>query len=161
MTKIILQGTDCSALFSEGPLYSFKPNPRGIIPEYGSIIYTIWDKQDRWVYVGIGGLGRNPQTPLAERRPVSRILQHRSGLRSGDQFCIYVHDHYVVPTLDLQNYNFQKGHLDRLTRNVIQSELSYRFIVLQSEDGVSRVRAIEAELKRGVAGYGRPLLNGE
>jgi hypothetical protein len=66
-----------------------------------------------------------------------------------------------VPTLDLTDYKFQKGHLDRLTREVIQTELSYRFMVLQSEDGVAKVRAIEAELKKGLEGYGKPLLNGE
>ena len=154
-------GIDCRDLFD--PLIkpiSFKENPKDHIPNYGSIIYTIWDKNNQWIYVGIGGVGQSPNTPLKNRNPRSRILQHRSGLRSGDQFCIYVHDFYIIPTLNLDRYEFKRGDLDRVTTDFIQNELFYRFIVFQTDDGNKLVRDIETELKRGVKGFGKPLLNG-
>jgi hypothetical protein len=46
------------------------------------------------VYVGIAG--RKTQRALAWR---VRLLSHASGRRSGDQFCVYVADHYVLPEL--------------------------------------------------------------
>ena len=155
-------GVDCRDLFDTStPAISFKDHPRDHIPSFGSIIYTVWDKNDRWIYVGIGGVGQSPNTPLKKRNPRSRILQHRSGLRSGDQFCIYVHDYFIVPNLDLDTYEFKRGDLDRMTRAYIQKELSYRFMVFQTEDGARLVRNLEAILKNGLQGIGSPLLNGD
>ena len=161
MQKYIFEGVDCSRLFdSSVKPFSFRENPRDHIPGFGSIIYTIWNNADEWIYVGIGGLGQSPNTPLNLRNPVSRILQHQSGRRSGDQFCIYVHDYYVVPKIDPQRYKFERGGLDRLTKNYIPNELSYRFVVIQNDDSIRLVRAIEAKLKNGLDGFGKPLLNG-
>lgn len=161
MTKYFFQGVDCTKLFdlSIEPI-SFKDNPKDHIPKYGSIIYTIWNKSDEWIYVGIGGLGQSPNTPLHKRNPVSRIQQHQSGRRSGDQFCIYVHDYFVVPQLDLQQYEFVRGGLDRLTKRYIQEELFYRFVVIQNKESIQLVRKIENELKIGFKDFGKPLLNG-
>jgi len=154
-------GYDCNDLFPNfGASFSFEQNPREIIPAYGSIIYTVWDRDDNWLYVGIGGVGLGAQTPLEKRNPRSRIQQHRSGIRSGDQFCIYVHDKYIVPSLDLTNYQFNKGALDRLTRDYIRKYMRYRFMVFQTVDGNVIVRKIEKELKDGLPNYGKPLLNG-
>ena len=133
---------------------------REFIPAYGSIIYTVWDKNEKIIYVGIGGLGRSPDIPLNKRNPRSRINQHRSGRRSGDQFCIYVHDYYIVPSLDIKTYQFRRGYLDQLTRDFIQRELFYRFKVFQTEDGNKFVRKIEKRVKEGVFDFPPPLLNG-
>ena len=154
-------GVDCRDLFDTStPAISFKGHPRDHIPSFGSIIYTVWDENDRWIYVGIGGVGQSPNTALKKRNPRSRILQHRSGLRSGDQFCIYVHDYFIVPNLDLENYEFRRGDLDRMTKAFIQEKLFYRFMVFQTEDGRRLVRDLETVLKRGVRRFGKPLLNG-
>lgn len=56
-------GVDCRELFD--PLVepiSFQDNPRDHIPEIGSIIYTVWDRDGQWIYVGIGGVGQSPTT---------------------------------------------------------------------------------------------------
>lgn len=154
-------GVDCRELFD--PLVepiSFQDNPRDHIPATGSIIYTVWDRDGQWIYVGIGGVGQSPNTPLEKRNPRSRILQHRSGLRSGDQFCIYVHDYYIVPRLELSTYEFKRGDLDRMTKEFIQKELFYRFMVFQTDNGNRLVRDLETILKKGVQGIGKPLLNG-
>ena len=56
--KYRLFDTDLHQLFdsSVSPI-SFSENCKEYIPEYGSIIYTVWDKNRKFIYVGIGGLG--------------------------------------------------------------------------------------------------------
>ena len=159
--KYRLFDTDLHQLFdsSVSPI-SFSENCKEYIPVYGSIIYTVWDKSRKFIYVGIGGLGRSPDTPLHKRNPRSRIKHHQSGRRSGDQFCIYVHDYYIVPTLGMKTYQFKKGDLDKLTRDFIQRELFYRFKAFQTEEGNKLVRKIENKIKKGVFGFQPPLLNG-
>ena len=94
--KFDLEGHDLSALFDlTNPAISFAADCKDHIPEFGSIIYTIWDPDDQFMYVGIGGTGKTQD----KRKPRSRINQHASGGRSGDQFCIYVHDFFVLPQL--------------------------------------------------------------
>ena len=161
MSKYSLHGVDFTNLFdlSVKPI-SFMDNPKDYIPNYGSIVYTIWNKKNEWIYVGIGGLGQSPNTPLHQRNPVSRIQQHQSGRRSGDQFCIYVHDKFVVPQIDLKKYEFVRGSLDKLTKQYIHEELFYRFIVIQNDNSIQLVRKIENDLKSGLEGFGKPLLNG-
>ena len=155
--KYQILDTDLHQLFdSSFPLISFSKDCREFIPAYGSIIYTVWDKNEKFIYVGIGGLGRSPDIPLNKRNRRSRINQHRSG----DQFCIYVHDYYIIPNLDLKAYSFEKGALDKLTRDFIQSELFYRFQAFQTEGGRKLVMEIEDVIKRGVFDFPPPLLNG-
>ena len=161
MTNYIIDGHDVSKLFDEKhPTLSFTEDPKIHIPSFGSIVYTVWDNKDKFIYVGIGGVGQSPNTPLKKRNPRSRIKQHCSGKRSGDQFCVYVHDNYVVPSLDLQTYKFVKGDLDRLTQEYIHKNLSYRFCHFETEDSIQIVRKIETKIKNGHLGL-RPLLNGE
>jgi hypothetical protein len=70
------------------PSISFSENVRDHIPNKGSLIYTVWDKDDSFLYVGIADLQRD----LAKRFPLSRMISHASGVRGGDQFCVYIHD---------------------------------------------------------------------
>ena len=93
MTNYILDNYDLSDLFDTNKKsISFSEDPRKHIPEFGSMIYTVWDNNEKFIYVGISGIGQSPNTPLLKRNPRSRIKQHQSGRRSGDQFCVYVHD---------------------------------------------------------------------
>jgi hypothetical protein len=127
------------------------------IPSHGSIIYTVFLDKSEFIYVGIGGLSGKS---VIDRNPRSRIRQHTQGTRSGDQFCIYIQDFYVLPTLLSQPYTPVKGHLDRLTKEFIQTRLSYRYAVIQSEDSDKVVRRIERELQSGQHGHAIPKLNG-
>ena len=127
------------------------------IPAHGSIIYTVFLDKSEFIYVGIGGLSGKS---VIDRNPRSRIRQHTQGTRSGDQFCIYIQDFYVLPTLLSQPYIPVKGHLDRLTKEFIQTRLSYRYAVIQSEDSDKVVRRIERELQSGQHGHAIPKLNG-
>lgn len=128
------------------------------IPSWGSIIYTVFLDKTEYIYVGIGGLSGST---VNDRNPRSRIIQHSQGRRSGDQFCIYIQDFYVIPQLVGQHYTPKKGYLDQLTKEFIQSRLTYRYLVVQTEDSNSVVRKLERELQCDVHGFGSPSLNGK
>jgi hypothetical protein len=85
---------DLSAL-QTGPAYRFSTHAnRGeIIRRTGAGVYTVFNDAGEFIYVGIAG--RNP----AGSGLASRLRSHASGRRRGDQFCVYVADHYVMPLL--------------------------------------------------------------
>ena len=88
------------------------------------------------------------------------MISHASGLRSGDQFCVYIHDFYVIPNIMKEkNYKPERGLLDKLTKQYIHENLSYRFISFNSDDSDAIVRKLENEIKSGVLGL-KPFLNG-
>ena len=142
---------------SDAELRPFTTSNISHIPEYGSIIYTVFLDQKEFIYVGIGGLSGKS---VKERNPRSRIIQHAQGRRSGDQFCIYIQDFYVIPTIINKTYKPKKGYLDTLTKEFIQSRLTYRYLVVQTEDSDKVVRSLERELQNNEHGYGIPSLNG-
>jgi mannosyltransferase OCH1-like enzyme len=146
--------TDPTPLFDDSvPLRPFTLSNINDIPQYGSIIYTVFLDRKEFIYVGIGGLS-------GKKDPRSRIRQHTSGLRSGDQFCIYIQDFYVIPLLIGQTYVPKKGYLDQLTKEFIQKRLTYRYMVFQDEDSDKVVRKFEKELQTNLHGHGMPKLNG-
>ena len=158
MTNYVLDGIDVSALFdsSISPI-SFSEDPRRHIPNKGSIIYSVWDKDEKFIYIGISGL----QKSLDRRSPLSRMISHSSGVRSGDQFNVYIHDFYVVPTLvQSGKYEPAKGVLDKLTKEYIHQNLSYRFVSFQSDDSDKIVRSLEKQIQSGALGLS-PTLNGK
>jgi hypothetical protein len=108
---------------------------RDVIPGSGAGVYTIWDEEGALVYVGVAG--RNPDgTGLA-----SRLRSHAGGRRSGDQFCVYVADHYVLPDL---------------TREQIHRSFVFRFVPVADYATALRV---ERAVKDGGLRAGRPRLN--
>ena len=156
-TNYILDGYDLSKLFdnSTKPI-SFAEDPRKYISNNGSIIYSVWDKEDKFIYIGISGL----QKSLEKRSPLSRMVSHCSGMRSGDQFCVYIHDFFVIPNLlKEKDYKPERGSLDKLTKQYIHENLSYRFISFNSNNSDTIVRRLENKIKSGVLGL-KPFLNG-
>ena len=127
------------------------------IAEYGSILYTVFLDHSEFIYVGIGGtIGKT----VKDRNPRSRIKQHAQGWRSGDQFCIYIQDFYVIPELVKAENTPKMGYIDKLTKEFIQSRLTYRYLVVQTEDSNAVVRQLERELQSNKYGHGMPTLNG-
>lgn len=112
--------TNISQLFSSTvELQEFNTKNINHIPSFGSIIYTVFLDRSEYIYVGIGGLsGKSVQ----ERNPRSRIIQHAQGRRNGDQFCIYIQDFYVIPSIINSQYTPKKGYLDMLTKEFIQKQ---------------------------------------
>jgi len=157
MPNYRIDGHNLSDLFdTHTPPISFSEDPRTHIPKTGSIIYSVWDHDERFIYIGISGL----QKPLEKRDPLSRMVAHASGNRSGDQFCVYIHDFFVIPELIRTGiYTPSRGELDKLTKYYIHNNLYYRFVSFQSDDSDSVVRRLENKIKRGEVGV-MPLLNG-
>src|SRR4029077_11533254 len=109
----------------DGPLHRFADYATltAIIPGSGAGVYTIWDDADGLVYAGIAG--RNP----AGRGLASRLRSHASGRRSGDQFCVYVADHYVLPELtreQVEAIRDSRLSMDSLVREKIHRTFGFR-----------------------------------
>lgn len=61
-----------------------------------------------------------------------RLGAHKQGARSGDQFCIYVFDFLVLPTLgadDIAQAVMRQRRLDDDVRRYRADNLSYRWVV--------------------------------
>jgi hypothetical protein len=115
-------------------------------------VYTIWDGPIL-VYVGVAG-----RNPIGGQGLAGRLRSHASGRRSGDQFCVYVADHYVLPTLNREQVEaIRDGRLsfDALVRDRVGS-MVFRFV--QAEDYAAAL-ALERAVKRGALPAGRPRLN--
>jgi hypothetical protein len=144
-----------------GELHSFAKWPNPAVPEFGAGVYTVWHTDGRFIYVGMSGRGITADT---KRRNTphglhTRLHSHASGRRSGDQFCVYVADRLVLPTLsseDIACIVSGRHQMDAFVRRYIHEHLGYRFIVLS--DG-AQAYAIEAAIKGGALEQGRPFLN--
>lgn len=146
--------------FAEWPNRDIEPAPAGV--------YTIWEG-NRFIYVGMAGrtLGIDPENVPTDETPVtkpknplfSRLGAHANGRRSGDQFCVYVCDRFVVPSLDREQQRLiAEGSLklDALTREFVQRNYSYRYI---TKLGGYRAIQLERLVQRGALDAGRPYLN--
>lgn len=89
-----------------------------------------------------------------------RLASHASGRCSGDQFCIYVCDGFVVPQLSTEDMTALASGvrlLDRRTREFINKHLCYRVVVTSSG---AEARALESRVRReGLLQAGRPEIN--
>jgi hypothetical protein len=148
----------------DGRLYRFADWPNPAVPNGRIGVYTVW-RDDQLVYVGMAGRAIGPGTADSEAASGrlkgirSRLASHASGRRSGDQFCVYVLDRLILPTLSREQIDgAARGQfsLDGLTRQLIRQSLSYRFALLND---AATARAVERQIQReGLTGQ-PPLLN--
>lgn len=90
---------------------------------------------------------------------VTRLRSHWSGRLSGDQFCVYVANRLVIPSLRPEHLpEFAKGKLtlDALTRIYIHQHFEYQYLITETS---AEAFGIEAAAKRGDIFGQRPLLN--
>jgi hypothetical protein len=139
-----------------GELHWFADWPIATVPRVGAIVYTIWDREGRFIYVGMAGRG-GPRSSKSSG-PFGRLASHASGRRSGDQFCVYVCDRLVLPSLHNRLSEVADGtlSLDRETRAYIRDRLAFRFVEIA--DGTAAL-ALERQVQRGEFAAGKPLLN--
>ena len=148
---------------SSGAACRFVDWPNTEIPAVTAGVYTIWE-QDAFLYVGMAGRGMTAQidpeqAPTRIRGLRDRLNSHASGRRSGDQFCVYVCDRLVLPTLrSHQITEIGKGalSLDGLVKQYIHERLAYRYV--QTPDGAA-ARSLERDIQRGALEVGKPRLN--
>jgi hypothetical protein len=138
-----------------GPLHRFADYATltEVIPGSGAGVYTIWDDAGGLVYAGIAG--RNP----AGKGLASRLRSHASGRRSGDQFCVYVADHYVLPDLtreQIEAIRDSRLSMDALVREKIHRSFGFRLVVVH--DYATAIQ-VENAIKSGRLRAGRPRLN--
>src|SRR6476620_4271094 len=108
-----------------GPLHRFAEyaTVSAVIPARGAGVYTIWDDAGGLVYAGVAG--RNP----TGKGLASRLRSHASGRRSGDQSCVYVADHYVMPELSreqIEAIRDSRLSMDALVREKIHGAFAFR-----------------------------------
>lgn len=145
----------------QGPTFSFADWPNTAVPTFGAGVYTIWHHDGRFIYVGMSGRGITSETTRrnAPHGIYTRLKSHASGRRSGDQFCVYIADRFVLPILtkdQIDDISAGRHQMDAFVRRYIHENLSYRFQMLP--DGETAY-ATEAMIKSGAWGHGRPLLN--
>ena len=105
------------------------------------------------MYAGIAG--RNP----AGKGLASRLRSHASGRRSGDQFCVYVADHYVLPELtreQIEAIRDSRLSMDKLVRDKIHTTFGFRFVAV---DDYRSALSLESMVKGGRLNTGQPRLN--
>ena len=70
MTNYILGGHDVSKLFDTSitPIM-FSEDPRKHIPKNGSIIYSVWDVNEQFIYIGISGLQKSLEKRIKIKPP--------------------------------------------------------------------------------------------
>ncbi len=147
-----------------GTLHRFADWPTAGIPSAAAGEYTIWDHHGSLIYVGMSGRGLTADH-LAEAAAAgkrvglwNRLHSHASGRRSGDQFCIYVCDRLILPTLtpdDIARIADDEQSLDTATREHIRTRFGFRDTT--TPDGTT---ALDLEHHTRAGGPGpAPLLN--
>jgi predicted house-cleaning noncanonical NTP pyrophosphatase (MazG superfamily) len=148
-----------------GPRYRFADWPNLELPMVAAGVYTVWEG-DEFVYVGFAGMkltardiaqANSPKKAIGLR---DRLNNHASGARSGDQFCVYICDRFVLEALSEDDRDaIHQGDLRLLnvrTRQHIRERYDYRFVL--TPDGKA-ARVLERAVQRGALTVGRPLLN--
>lgn len=147
-----------------GPSQRFADWPNPSVPKVAAGVYTVWES-GRLIYAGMSGRALTPEGIDAPDEPTkakglwTRLDSHASGRRSGDQFCVYVCDRFVVPRLsDEQQTQIGDGvlSLDALTRKHIHDHFEYRYVTLRSGNDAF---ALERDVQRGALSVGKPFLN--
>ncbi len=151
---------DDLARLENGPIYKFSDWPNPLLPRKPGV-YTIWDS-GQFIYVGMAGRGVKADAvdePKKTNGLWGRLDSHRRGGRSGDQFCVYVCDRFIVPApTPEQQEQIGAGELslDDLTRDRICERYEYRFVATPDE---KTARALEREVQHGALSEVKPYLN--
>lgn len=146
-----------------GQSYDF--NDWFVVPKICAGVYTVWNDR-QLIYVGMSGRALSAAA-IQEHRTANgktkglatRLKAHGSGRRSGDQFCVYVGDRLVLPTLSSgQIQEIAKGNLsfDSLIKYYIQNNLTFRYIETADDKIAYR---LENAIKGGALKAGKPFLN--
>ncbi len=138
--------------------FSDWPNPN--LPMVAAGVYAIWDS-DTLVYCGMSG--RQLEKAVSAAKPkyglVTRLGSHASGRLSADQFCVYVANRLVIPSLNPDDFSkFASGelNLDMLTKSYIHERLEYQYALVDSSGSAYE---LEKSCRAGIQFGMKPLLN--
>lgn len=144
------------AKFTPKSLFSEWSNSQ--VPQVAAGVYAIWEG-DRLIYCGMSGREIEKNLKKKKYGLVTRLSSHASGRLSGDQFCVYVANRLVIPSLkqnDLPRFASGELKLDTLTKQYIHTNLAYQYVIVDSSK-----EAYDLEhLARGGNIFGqKPMLN--
>ena len=158
--------TSSIAALRSGQLHRFMDWPVSAVPKHGAGVYTVWDKDGGFLYVGMAGRFLDEQSVSKLRTDGGppkglrdRLGSHASGRRSGDQFCVYVADALVLPRLRREEIEeIASGDLafDALIRDFVRRNLGFRFV--ETSSGTDAEELERLVLSEGLSGVS-PLLN--
>ncbi len=138
--------------------HSFSAWPNAEVPAVAAGVYVIWSGV-QLVYCGMSGRELDQNKHKSKYGLVTRLASHASGRLSGDQFCVYVANRLVVPSLtSAQLPLFASGELrlDTLTKQFIHNHFDYQFAVCKSSN---EAYELERQCRSGNEFMMKPLLN--
>lgn len=136
------------------------PNPG--IPSVAAGVYAIW-RDSELIYCGMSGREIDVKGKAAPKKYglITRLSSHASGRLSGDQFCVYVANRFVIPSLKAEELPlFASGSLslDARTKTFIHDHLDYAYALVQtSADAYELERGARRGDVFGVQPYLNPL----
>lgn len=149
-----------------GNRHLFKDWANNNIPRVTAGVYTIWDTEGKFMYVGIAGadLTKEEIDKTVKENKIkgllNRLKHHYSGNRSSDAFCTLIFDRIILPKLSrkkIKEASRGELNLDLKVKDYISRYLSYRYHLTKD---ASKVRDIEDHIKRGAWKAGlKPFLN--
>jgi hypothetical protein len=151
-------------ILKNGPIHHFSDWPNKDLPRAAAGVYSIWNQENDFVYIGMAGRGKSADDIKAAQSSgkktglFDRLNSHASGMRSGDQFCVYVQDLLILKQLstdDIDRIVTRQLTLDRLVREYVRNNFSYRYTV--TENG-SEAATLERKIINGAFGD-LPILN--
>lgn len=145
-------------LFSQRFAFSAWPNLE--VPTVAAGVYAIW-RQDQLIYCGMSGRGIDAKWDLGPKKYglITRLASHASGRLSGDQFCVYVANRFVIPELSQDELPlFAAGSLtlDSRTRAFIRQHLDYAYTVVPTS---AQAFELERAARSGEVFGQKPYLN--
>ena len=134
-------------MLEQGQLHWFADWPTGDLPKTGAIVYTVWDRDGQFLYVG-----------MTRSDARGRLGSHASGRRSGDQFCVYIADRIVMPLVANRIAEIAEGtlSLDAEIRRYVRDQLGFRWVLTA---GPREALNVERAIQGGGLAQGKPLLN--
>ena len=140
--------------------YKFKNWPQKNFPTVAAGIYLIWDGQTL-LYVSTAGKDLDKALRLGKNKfgLITRLNSHATGRAAGDQFCSFLSNRIVIPSLKSSELNkFREGSitLDQMTKKYIRTNVEYQYLLVENfQDALD----LEEHCKRGAIFGQKPLFN--
>ncbi len=140
--------------------FKFSDWPNREIPAVAAGVYVIWH-EEALIYCGMSGR-EVEKAVVAERLRYglyNRLNSHASGRLSGDQFCVYLANRIIIPSLnheDLVKFASGEFTLDYLTKRHIRDHYEYQYAVVESSRAAFQ---LERLCQSGEVFGVKPLLN--
>jgi hypothetical protein len=140
--------------------FPFSAWPNTEVPAVAAGVYAIW-KGDELIYCGMSGREIDSKAKAGPKRYglITRLSSHASGRLSGDQFCVYIANRFVIPSLtphELPLFASGELTLDARTHTFIHAHLDYAYALVQT---AADAYALERAARGGEVFGQKPYLN--